>query len=248
MSSPNRPCRPLPVPGLPPEIRLWHCPVDVEREPPPDVLALLSPAELRRFGRLARREDRARFATTRGALRERLASELLVHPTQVRIREAALGKPELDVPEGELPPIRFSVSHSGRHALLGLSPIGEIGVDIEERRCGRLGPELARFLAPEEAQMLAAGGEQSAADRFLDCWVCKEAVLKAIGVGIGTHLQDFAVLAGPDGQRVIARRSSLLPLEDLAVALVAVDATCSAAVAHGAGQLRLPRRDGPRSP
>ena len=69
-----------------------------------------------------------RWARTRVALRALLASQLGVPSAQSPFLLSAAGKPRL--PEGA---VQFSLSHSGRFALIALSRDGPVGVDIETR-------------------------------------------------------------------------------------------------------------------
>jgi 4'-phosphopantetheinyl transferase len=86
--------------------------------------------------------------------------------------------------------VSFSVSHSGELGLIAIAEPGRrIGVDVEQLRPDRDVRALAeRFFHPEEA---AGIGDDRAA--FYRCWTRKEAVVKALGLGLAHPLDSFVV-------------------------------------------------------
>ena len=117
-------------------------------------------------------------------LRPLLAAHAGRAPERLPLCRGAHGKPFLDMPG-----LQFNLSHTRGAVLLGLSRDQAIGVDIETLRRARPVLELARrYFAASEADALSAieeGGRQAA---FLRLWSCKEALVKAIGRGIGFGL------------------------------------------------------------
>jgi 4'-phosphopantetheinyl transferase len=94
--------------------------------------------------------------------------------------------------------VAFNLSHSGDLALLGIACGREIGVDIERHRPEVNCEQLAEhFFAPVEVAALRAlaPGERRAA--FFACWSRKEAYIKAVGRGLSTPLDGFAVSLAP---------------------------------------------------
>jgi 4'-phosphopantetheinyl transferase len=111
---------------------------------------------------------------------------------------AAHGKPQLDGA-----PIGFSLSHARGVALIGLTPAGSIGVDVERLRNVRISVE--RRAAIEAAG--AALGAPLAGDgnaRFLHAWVRLEAYAKADGCGIGRLLTRLGILGIAAAERADA--------------------------------------------
>ena len=99
-----------------------------------------------------------------------------------------------------LPGVSFSVSHSGSLGLIAIAE-GErrIGVDVERLRLDTDFRALAeRFFHPEEA---AAIGDDRAA--FFRCWTRKEAVVKALGLGLAHPLDSFVVDFDAPGARPV---------------------------------------------
>jgi 4'-phosphopantetheinyl transferase len=104
------------------------------------------------------------------------------------LTRAARGKPQL---AGA--PLGFSLSHARGVALIGLTPTGSIGVDVERTREVRIAAE--RRAAIEAAGAMLGGalaGDGSA--RFLHAWVRLEAHAKADGCGIGRLLTRLGIL------------------------------------------------------
>ena len=181
----------------------------------PDAFAeSLSAEERSRADRYRRAVDRGRFVVRRGLLRRLLGELLGLPPAAVPLGSTAQGKPVL---AGTAAPARvaFNLSHSGGTALFGLAPaVGEgmdavIGVDLEavEARRRTLDELLhvARRIAPEEAEALAAMPRMDAAAAFHRLWTCKEACLKCLGTGIGGGGPEIATVvrtAAADGDGV----------------------------------------------
>ena len=138
----------------------------------------------------------------RGALRVLLGHYLACDPRRVRFRKGAQGKPYLE--EGsESRRISFNMSHSGKIALYALTPVREIGVDIELVRPHQPALELAeRFFARGEVAALRVLPEREREGSFFACWTRKEAYLKATGMGLSTPLDRFEVSIDPDDTTV----------------------------------------------
>lgn len=138
-------------------------------------------------------------------VRDLLAAYLACAPADVTLRRGAHGKPYLAAPYA----LEFNVSHSAGALLVGISRGQPLGVDIESANRSRPVAELAgRFFAASEAAQLARldAGKQQAA--FLALWSCKEAVLKALGRGLGFGLSrlvfDIDACGEPVALNVIA--------------------------------------------
>lgn len=112
------------------------------------------------------------------------------------------GKPYLDGLAGTRP-FDFNVSHSGGALLVAIARGQELGVDIETQRRQRPVLELARrFFAADEASALARFDPMQRQMAFLRLWSCKEAVVKALGIGIGFGLARVQFGMGPAGEPV----------------------------------------------
>ena len=97
--------------------------------------------------------------------------------------------------------IEFNLSHSGRHALIAIARGQPIGIDIEAQGRRRSIDDIAeRFFAPAESRALRAMPEASRDAAFLRLWTGKEAVLKALGVGLSFGLDRVEFELDEDGR------------------------------------------------
>ena len=134
-----------------------------------------------------------RFALCRAALRRILCDRLRCANDELSFAESFHGKPSALV-KGRAVPVSFNVSHSGSHGLLAFAPSGRIGVDIEERVANRNLELLARtVLGPNEFQEIEAIHGEQKIEMFFNLWTVKEALIKALGVGISLDTSKFEV-------------------------------------------------------
>jgi 4'-phosphopantetheinyl transferase len=158
----------------PAEAHVWLD--DLNADAPWSAGGLLSDAEQARAESMRATDRRLAFVRGRSALRYLASQYLGLPPQSIGTTETATRKPVLDVP------LHASIAHSGSVVAVAFTKAAEIGVDIEPwaERVDRAAIA-RRFFGPTEAEALA-GRDVGA---FFDAWVCKEAVLKATGVGLG---------------------------------------------------------------
>jgi 4'-phosphopantetheinyl transferase len=155
-------------------------------EPPPAVASrlsrLLSDDERGRAARFVREQDRARFVAGRAFLRLLLAGELGEAPETLRFRYGPNGKPAVDAC-----PVDFNLAHSGALAAAAVAPRGGgIGVDIERvRPLDDLEGTIRVGFAPAEAEPILVLAGPARLQAFYEAWTRKEALLKALGRGLG---------------------------------------------------------------
>lgn len=185
----------LPFPGCA-GVDLWLAGPSSAGAVPEQMWGILSASEKDRADRFLRPEDRALFVMTRGCLRFLLGTAAGLAAEAVAFAEGPFGKPYLSGINGP----HFNVSHSGAFALIGLSESRQIGVDIElMRRTGDALNVARRFFSAAEFRALQGHEPEAMLPAFYKIWTCKEAVLKACGVGITGHLKHFSVELTPDG-------------------------------------------------
>ena len=116
------------------------------------------------------------------------------------------GKPKLtpSIP-GEVY-LHFNLSHSGEVALIAVTRVGEIGVDVEYVKKDFPIHEVAeRFFTPKEVTALKTLPEPLQHKAFFKCWTSKEAFLKAKGTGLSGELDEVEMtLAGGKHVRINA--------------------------------------------
>jgi 4'-phosphopantetheinyl transferase len=175
--------------------------VAADRPQSTDVLSILSAEEQERAARFRSEEDRLRFTLTRAALRHLLAEIIGSAPEGLVFTTGSRGKPRLAGAEA----LQFNVSHSGSLSLIGISRERPIGVDIERKRGIQdlLGVAEAVFSEREYRALVELGPEPRQA-AFFAIWTAKEAVLKALGTGIGEGTRDFSIVPSSRGLAVIA--------------------------------------------
>ncbi len=152
----------------------------------------LSKEELARQDRFIPPVVKRRFGVCRGKLRHLLSAMLRIEPSDVQFEYNSTGKPRLASCHRST--LEFNVSHSGDWGLFGFADAVPLGVDTElfQRKTNfeALAPQVPNLnerarlaLLPPEDRNLA----------IMHAWVAKEAVLKAIGVGIGfgLHAAEF---------------------------------------------------------
>jgi 4'-phosphopantetheinyl transferase len=141
---------------------------------------LLDAHERQRLQALRRPNLTQRYLAAHAGLRQRLGRWLHMLPDAIRIATTPAGKPWLP----DHPDCHFSLSHSHEFAMLGVADV-PIGVDIEAiQKPEHLTPELiAQVLTAGEAMYLRSLPSDAQALCFTQHWVCKEAVMKATGLG-----------------------------------------------------------------
>ncbi len=186
------------------EVHVWAVPLD-----PPGLdwrqaaLALVGDEQQRaarfRVERVARR-----FVAARAALRAILARYLDAAPSAIAFQYGALGKPTLD-PTRHPDPVHFNLTHSHELALVAVTRLGPVGVDVEHARQLRNAEAMARrFFAAKEVATFLDLAESDQLGGFFRCWTRKEAYLKAQGLGIGQPLDRFEVSLVPgDAARLL---------------------------------------------
>ena len=172
-------------------ISVWFWELD-SPAPMSELSSILSEEELARARRYRREIDRLRFLASRGGMRRILGDFLGVPPQDLRFGFGPFGKPYLAWPSDTS--VRFNLAHSGSLAILVISEMGEVGVDVEWSRKAVNSSGLAnRFFSPQEAAVLSHLPCEEQLNLFLRFWTCKEAVLKAIGVGLTLGLEKVVI-------------------------------------------------------
>jgi 4'-phosphopantetheinyl transferase len=171
------------------EITLWAVPLVRSDDGLRQDLAVLTADERARAERYVFPRDRRRFAVGRASLRRILSSALGCPVDTVLLSTDPRGKPYLP---GH--PCHFNLTNSGELALVAVSR-EVVGVDVEQLRPLKdLRGLAASCFSLAEQHALARQPDQIAG--FFRIWTRKEAVIKAIGEGLGFPLQRFTVSAG----------------------------------------------------
>jgi 4'-phosphopantetheinyl transferase len=170
-------------------VHLWHLDFDQLSNP-------LNPDHSSASKELSVFQQRA---TRRFYLRLLLGAYLGLPGKDIRITRRIKGRPELDLAQskGELD---FSVARSQGRYLIGVSSGATIGVDLEiAARHARNPLALARrYFSQGEVTALTSLAQDELQRAFVHTWACKEAIVKANGLGIANQLCRFSVDVNPD--------------------------------------------------
>lgn len=154
----------------------------------------LSPEEKRKSNAIKMKKSRLRYCLRKGITRLLLGSLMERDPREVNYFYNSYGKPYLNQGEG----LSFNVSHSKNYLLVGIIRDSHIGVDIEKINRNLNHPLLApEVLSPQEMDYYRAYGEEKQCLSFYRAWVQKEAISKALGLGISIGFNRLTVRIDP---------------------------------------------------
>ena len=90
-----------------------------------------------------------------------------------------------------------SLSHAGQRVAIAIAGAGPVGIDVEPASRAPEMPELAvRVAHPDELRGLAGLAPGALGEALLGMWVCKEALLKAAGIGLEREMDEFIAPCG----------------------------------------------------
>jgi phosphopantetheinyl transferase len=163
----------------------WVVLIPVEANDCAEFFLLLTSDEKKRADSFKSKKDRACFIIAHAFKRYCLSQLIQVDPGSLVFSCSDKGKPfcENDTT------IDFNISHSDHWVVFGVSSIDAIGVDVE--RVDRVIGEktIAYALNVEQALKLESSG--AAVERMMLYWTQKEAVSKALGLGISVGFKNI---------------------------------------------------------
>lgn len=182
------------------ETQLWWC----EIAPDPERLEvfdhLLSQPERARAARFGDRRLRDRYVMGRGSLRSILASALGCDAASVEIERGHRGRPQIAGARA----FDFNISHTAGVAIVGITRIGRIGVDVERLdRAINVAGIARKFMTSNERETIGGLDGDSARRRLLTLWTCKEAMSKATGDALTAPFGQIDITVN-DQQRRLA--------------------------------------------
>ena len=167
-----------------------------------DALDVLSSDERERAARLHSGQDRDRFISARGLLRGILAEYVGSNARDLVFGYGPHGKPRLVTNPKD---VSFNLSHSSNHVIFAFTVGQEIGVDLERLDSIAEAASIAdQFFSAIESSRISHSPQNQRARTFLSYWTCKEALAKAIGVGMSHSITDHEFNFDASGQPRLA--------------------------------------------
>lgn len=151
-------------------------------------LLQFSPPEKRRRILCQRIKQNADNMAVGGALVRHMLWEEFRIPANASMSYGEFGKPYLT----DYPEVHFSISHSGKFVACAVCD-QPVGVDIQEITAYR--PKIAMKVCTRNVLEQIESSVDPAAE-FTKIWTMKEAKVKAMGLGIWSHLQDDLLFMG----------------------------------------------------
>jgi 4'-phosphopantetheinyl transferase len=220
-------------------VDLWLAPLDSVAACSERMADSLSPDESERAEAFYSAEERLRFITTRGILRDLVSRYLGCSPAQVQFEYKPNGKPQLGQTRHSTD-LRFNLSHCASAALYAFSVGREVGVDIELIRPQFPFDRLARrFFSRGEIAKLQRWPVYQRSVGFFTCWSRKEAYAKAQGQGLSLPFDAFEVTAAPWEAPELVAAPDLQELERWSLWDVPLDSSLAGALAAEGRPRRL---------
>lgn len=178
-------------------VSVWEIPLKVSKDTLSCYFNCLSEDEQFRANRFRFVDDKRRFVVSRGVLRHLLGGQLAQAAEAIQFGYGDYGKPFTGQTCETNCRFHFNLSHSGELALCALS-YRHVGVDIEQvKPIKRLESMMERCLSARELAEVRAEMSGDRARSFLQRWTCKEAYLKAIGLGLTQSMRAVEVQLVP---------------------------------------------------
>jgi 4'-phosphopantetheinyl transferase len=143
------------------------------------------------------------FVMTRSAVRLLLGDYIGSAPEEVPLVTGPYGKLAVDE---SAKGIEFNITHSRGLALICFSRDRHVGVDLEHIR-SMVDLDLMGTLTLTTGERGAISADSDPLQAFFRCWVRKEAVVKAAGLGLSASLRDLEVTTS-DGPAIVRLRNA----------------------------------------
>jgi 4'-phosphopantetheinyl transferase len=175
------------------DVHVWAAHTDIPSGAQPGLAGLLSRDEQGRAAKFRVESHRNHFIAGRAILRSVLAKYLVCAPDLLQFGYSPQGKPSLAGQFAESG-LWFNLAHSEGIALIAVTRLGPVGVDVEHIRPIADADELVkRFFSARENALFQALPASQKNIAFYNLWTRKEAWLKATGEGIAHSLSRVEV-------------------------------------------------------
>ena len=171
------------------DVHIWYPRLDLPDEELVEAFDLLDPSEQARAEKFHFSRDRDRFVARRAKLRVLLCAYLDLPPDQIRYSLGPKDKPAITGCE-------FNASSSGGLGVIAVTRERQIGVDLEWLDATQDVQLLRSALSSDERSRFDELPEVEQLPFILLVWTYKEALVKAIGVGLAVTPQRFSSFSG----------------------------------------------------
>jgi 4'-phosphopantetheinyl transferase len=175
-------------------VQVWHGETDVIQRFPLyqiSLLALLSDDEVSRYNRYFFARNRDEHLLAHAMKRWVLSRTLDVEPCQLTFGSDKYGRPYVQYPHCR--EIDFNLSHSDGVAVMAVSSHALVGIDIESTNRGASISALASTFSRDEVNVLANTPAEQKYKHAISIWSAREALSKAIGVGLRLDSEAISV-------------------------------------------------------
>jgi 4'-phosphopantetheinyl transferase len=180
------------------EVHVWRADTNVSWDIVSNLYQTLSLEERIKAEKFRFSLDQKRYIVSHAILRLILAAYVEEDPTELKFETTEYRKPKLVNRIGKNS-IQFNMSHSENVVCYSMSSIHDVGIDIEYVNSNFEWYDLARaYCTPMELSLLESVPKRDQHRTFFSIWTRKEALLKAIGIGlsgIGETLKNEFYLA-----------------------------------------------------
>ncbi|MBC2581433.1 4'-phosphopantetheinyl transferase superfamily protein [Clostridium sp. DJ247] len=157
----------------------------------------LSDEEIRKSGQIRSEQNKLLFCLRKGSTRIILSSFLNMKPNEIKYDYNVNGKPFIS--HSDYKDFSFNISHSEEYLFVGIAKNQDIGVDIEKINLKRKHSLIAgSIFSPKEMALFNSYNELNKVRSFYKAWVQKEAISKALGLGISIGFNTFSVNIDPN--------------------------------------------------
>ena len=137
--------------------------------------------------------DRNRYIIARAILRKLIAMYLDITPQDILFGYTEYGKPYLDI-KNNPQVLKFNLAHSRDSIVYGFTKSIDVGVDVEFINKEFVIDDLVQHCCSKQEQnKLITLSDEQKYSYFYNLWVIKEALVKAMGLGLSYDLREIHI-------------------------------------------------------
>jgi 4'-phosphopantetheinyl transferase len=169
------------------DLHIWRYELDEEEYHLEKTEPMLSAYEQARCKEYMNEAEKIRYTCNHRFVRRVLATYLNMPASAITFSQAPMGKPFV---KGSS--LYFNYSYRTTFGLLAVSKHQEIGVDIERMKPLQDTPTFASFsFSEKEKEIIFGTSEERFQETLFTFWTFKEAIIKALGVGLNADLTQI---------------------------------------------------------